>query len=187
MENEHKQRYDDSDIADAIESMKMGSAEAFRILYDKYKDSIYRFCVRMLDDRIAAKDLFQEVFLKVYESRAQFRGGSFTAWLYAVTRNLCINYLRTHKQYESFEEGYYIPMKSHEGDIGLKDSLEKAIAQLPIPLKEALLLREYEECSYQEIADILSIDVSLAKVRVHRARTLLRKLLTPIVKELNES
>jgi RNA polymerase sigma-70 factor (ECF subfamily) len=54
-------------------------------------------------------------------------------------------------------------------------------------LKEALLLREYEGYSYQEIAEILGIDLSLAKVRVHRARVQLRKILTPIVKEINES
>ena len=56
-----------------------------------------------------------------------------------------------------------------------------------LALREALILREYEECSYQEIAEILSIDLSLAKVRVHRARLLLKKLLKPIEKEYYES
>lgn len=186
MEKDHK-KYDDSDLLGTVESMKQGSAEAFRLLYDKYKDSVYRFCVRMIDDRILAKDAFQEVFIKVYEARSQFKAGSFSAWIYAITRNICINHLRARKEYETFDEGYHVPMKASDGDIGLKDFIEKAIAQLPISLKEALLLREYEECSYQEIADILDIDLSLAKVRVHRARTLLRKLLTPLVKELNES
>ncbi len=72
-------------------------------------------------------------------------------------------------------------------DIGMREFIEKSIAQLPVTLREALILREYEERSYQEIADILGIELSLAKVRVHRARLLLRKMLQPIMKEIHET
>jgi RNA polymerase sigma-70 factor (ECF subfamily) len=57
---------------------------------------------------------------------------------------------------------------------------------LPVSLREAIILREYQECSYQEIAEIVGIDLSLAKVRVHRARLILRKTLEPIAKEIYE-
>ena len=69
----------------------------------------------------------------------------------------------------------------------MKEAVSDAIALLPVSLREALILREYEEYSYQEIAEILNIYISLAKVRIFRARGILRKILTPIHKEIYES
>ena len=177
----------DDEIQIAVDNLKKGSAEAFHLLYDKYQQNIYRFCLRMLGDSSLAKDAFQETFIKVYENRKSFRGVNFSAWLYTIARHTCLNIIRSKKEHEIFDEIYHGPMKTPESDVGMRDFIERSIASLPVAMKEALILREYEECSYQEIADILGIDLSLAKVRVHRARTLLRKLLTPLVKELNES
>ena len=70
-------------------------------------------------------------------------------------------------------------------DVMLKKTIDEAIASLSVQLREAIVLREYQECSYQEIAQILDIDISLAKVRVHRARLQLRKILEPVVREYN--
>lgn len=178
---------DDAEIAQATENLKKGSAEAFHILYNKYQQNIYRFCLRMLGDSVIAKDAFQETFIKVYENCKSFKGNNFAAWLYTIARNTCLNYIRARKDHEIFDEVYHGQIRYQTSDIGMREFIEKSISQLPITLREALILREYEERSYQEIADILGIDLSLAKVRVHRARLLLRKLLQPIVKEINEA
>lgn len=170
-----------------IVDLRKGSAEAFQILYRKYNRKIYRFCLRMLNDEMLAEDAYQETFIKVYEHRRDFRGENFTAWLYTIARRSCLNIIRTKKQYEPFNELAYKTQLEAQRDIALKDILDKAIMSLPIPLREAVLLREYEECSYKEIADILDIQLSLAKVRVYRAREILRKILTPIKRELHES
>ena len=177
----------DDEIQQAAEDLKKGSAEAFHLLYDKYQLSIYRFCLKMLGDSALAKDAFQETFIKVYENRKSFRGANFAAWLYTIARHTCLNVLRAKKEFEIFDEVYHGQTNEPNEDVGMKDFIERAISSLPIALKEAFILREYEECSYQQIAEILGIDLSLAKVRVHRARLLLRKMLTPLVKELNES
>ena len=182
-----KHKANDEMVQEAVDNLKKGSGEAFHVLYNKYQQQVYRFCVRMVGDQNLAKDAFQETFIKVYENRKNFKGENFTAWLYTIARHTCLNQLRSKKEYESFDEVYHGSMKAPESDIGMKKFIDEAISMLPISLREALLLREYEECSYQEIADILAIDVSLAKVRVHRARVLLRKLLTPLMKEINES
>lgn len=171
----------------AIESLKTGSAEAFHVLYNKYQQKVYRFCLRMMVDPVQAKDAFQETFIKVYENRKNFKGTNFTAWLFTISRHVCLNMIRSQKNHETFDEIYHGNMKSPDSDVGLKEVLEQAVQSLPVNLKEALILREYEDCSYQEIADILGIDLSLAKVRVHRARLILRKILQPLVKEINES
>jgi len=175
------------DLEKAAIELKNGSAEAFHLLYQEYNQKVYRFCLRLLEDTNAAQDAFQETFIKVFEHRKEFRGGNFTAWLFTIARHTCLNYIRAKKEFETIDEALQIPDNIQESDIAVKDFIKIAISKLPINLKEAIILREYQECSYQEIADILGIDLSLAKVRVHRARLILRKLLKPIVKELYES
>lgn len=180
-------RENDEDLPDAAEKLRNGSAEAFKILYNFYSQKVYRYCLRFLGDSVLAEDAFQESFIRVYEHRESFRGDNFGAWLYTIARNTCMNYLRVKKEHDQFNEGFHGFENVESSDMGIKNNIDKAISQLPDSLREALLLREYEEMSYQEIADILNIDLSLAKVRVYRARIILRKLLKPLVKELNES
>jgi RNA polymerase sigma-70 factor, ECF subfamily len=142
----------------------------------------------MLSDTDLAEDAFQETFIRVFENRTSFRGDNFAAWLFTIARNTCLNQIRSRRDQESYDEVFHsIDYSENNSDLGMKSEIEKAIATLPLPMREAVLLREYEDFSYQEIADTLGIDLSLAKVRVHRARLILRKLLKPLVKELNES
>jgi RNA polymerase sigma-70 factor (ECF subfamily) len=180
-------------LQQAMQVLRQGSAEAFHLLYEKYNRKVFRFCLRMLGDTDTAKDAFQETFISIYEHRREFRGQNFQAWAFTIARHTCLNALRSRKEHESFDEISYYSMKGEpvaegtESDVGLKDCISKAVGILPLALREAFLLREYEECSYQEISDILGIDLSLAKVRVFRAREILRKLLTPLKQELYES
>jgi RNA polymerase sigma-70 factor, ECF subfamily len=178
---------DAGNLKEVMEDLRRGSAEAFKILYRKYNRKVYRFCLRMMGDEMLADDAFQETFIKVYEKRRQFRSMNFQAWLFSIARRTCLNLMRARKEYESFDEFYFEPPDEKQRDIGMRDFIEDALKMLPVPLREALILREYEDCTYQDIADILGIQLSLAKVRVHRAREILRKLLAPIKQELHES
>jgi RNA polymerase sigma-70 factor (ECF subfamily) len=176
-----------SELEIAGKELSRGSLEAFHFLYEKYQNNAYRFCLRMLGDESLAKDAFQETFIKVYEHRREFKGENFAAWLFTIARHTCLNMIRSQKEYDLFDEEFHSTQKAPYTDVGMKDYIEKAIAKLPVALREALILREYEDCSYNEIASILGIELSLAKVRVHRARLILRKLLKPLMKELHES
>ncbi len=173
---------------EAIIALQKGSAEAFHILYQNYAQKIYRFCIRMLGNTELAEDAFQEIFLKVYEKRSTFLGDNFSSWLFAIARNTCINTIRQKRDISEFDETLYDnDSNGNISDIELKDQIEKAILDLPSSLREALILREYDDLSYQEIAKTLNIDLSLVKVRIHRARLILRKVLKPLVKEIYES
>lgn len=174
------------DIESTIEELQKGSAEAFHILYHKYSQKIFRFCLRMLGDSKLAEDAFQETFIKLFEHKKDFRGDNFSAWLYAIARNTCLNMIRARKNFEQCDVLKNIPTKEINSDFFAKELIQKAIMDLPLALREAIILREYQECSYQEIADIVGIKLSLAKVRVHRARLILRKSLEPIAKEVYE-
>ncbi|MCX6155027.1 MAG: sigma-70 family RNA polymerase sigma factor [Candidatus Kapabacteria bacterium] len=177
------------ELRKAAENLRKGSAEAFKILYDNYQHKVYRYCLRILNSEALAKDAFQETFINVYEHRFDFQGKNFAAWLFTIARNSCMNILRNKRESgpSLAEDSQDFQLTENEDDFGLKQYIGKAIAMLPLPFREALVLREYQEYSYQEIAEILKIDVSLAKIRVYRARLILRKLLKPIHKELYES
>ncbi len=171
------------DIESASRELALGSVEAFNFLYERYHKKLYWFCLRMLGDSEAAKDAYQDAFIKVYDKRKEFRGENFSAWLFTIGRNICLNVIRARKEYSELEEDAQITDHVRESDIGMKDFINQSLMKLPVVYREVLILREYEDCSYQEIADILNIDLSNAKVRVHRARALMRKILTPIAKE----
>lgn len=174
------------DEESASQELIKGSTVAFNFLYERYNAKVYWFCLRMLGDAESAKDAFQEAFVKVFEKRNDFRGQNFQAWLFTIARHTCLNIIRSRKEHEELEEHTQVSDSLRESDIGMKDFIESALQKLPLAYREVLILREYEECSYQEIADILGIEVANAKVRVHRARTLMRKILTPIAKEYYE-
>lgn len=177
----------EEELKAAAELLRRGSAEAFHVLYKAYHAKVYKFCLRMLGNEASAKDAFQETFIRVYEHRMEFRGAGFASWLFTIARHSCLNVIRTRKEHEQFDELFHSKSYEMKGDVGMSDQINKAISMLPLQLREALLLREYDELTYQEIADVLGIDLSLAKVRVFRAREILRKILKPLHKEIHES
>lgn len=177
----------DKTLQEAMKNLQKGSAEAFRMLYERYNKKVYRFCLKMLGDEENARDAFQETFISIYEHRKDFKGNNFSAWLFTIARHNCLNIIRKRRESEIFNEEFHSIEEKVSSDVGLQDYIQKALNILPDALREAIILREYEGYSYQEIADITGIELSLAKVRVFRARTTLRKLLSPLQQELYES
>lgn len=165
-----------------VAAFRQGDRAAFRTIYDLYQSAVYRFCRHMLDDEAAAKDAFQDTFIRFYEHREELRGDNVRSWLFVIARRTCLNMIRSRrKTHEAFDEGAHAWKEDADVDIALREQIERAMKVLPHALREAMILREYEGHSYQEIADICSIDISLAKVRVHRARLMMRKLLAAVV------
>ncbi|OYT16240.1 MAG: hypothetical protein B7C24_08840 [Bacteroidetes bacterium 4572_77] len=169
-------------LQEAFRRLPEGSAEAFRYLFSTYRESVYRYCLKMLGgDSELAKDAFQETFIKVFENRFKFTGEKFQNWVLTIARNTCINMLRVQKESLMFDEAYIGGEKDETVDFMLKEKIEKAINSLPAQLKEAFLLREYNDLKYNDIAEILDVDVSLAKIRVFRARKKLQSIIKPII------
>ncbi len=160
--------------------------QAYRALYRRYDKRIYSYCLRALGNPEDARDVFQTISMTIYDKRQSFIDGSFAAWLFTITRNMCLKTLRNLKHTSEFVEDLHEPdqVESHSQDFLLRAELRKAINSLPEEFKEALELRYFDDLSYEEIADTLKITVSLAKVRVFRAKKQITKLLTPILDEL---
>jgi RNA polymerase sigma-70 factor (ECF subfamily) len=156
-----------------------GSPEAFTELFGRYKQPIHGFFRRRLSDPSRAEELAQETFLAVlraahrYEPRARFR-----TYLYAVALKI----LRAHRRKAIFRAAFLgqadkIPEASRQDATETGLWVRRAVAKLDPIDREILLLREFEQLSYAEIADLLRIPVNTVRSRLFRARTALRQLL----------
>ena len=117
------------ELKKAVDELKTGSAQAFHVLYTVYNQKVYRFCYRMLGDVQTAKDAFQETFIKIYDHRKEFRGSNFQAWLFTIARHTCLNYIRTRRVHETFEEDFHSSLSAADSDIGMQEFIKKALAK----------------------------------------------------------
>lgn len=174
-----------TDEARIIAAVLGGEVNAFEPLIAKYEKPIFNLMYRTTGSVDEAVELTQEAFLKAYDKLEQFeRGRNFFSWLYALAVNIGRDYLRYKKRnppsihdnpghsVEHAEAGPEDPRLTED-----YQSLLKALEQLPIDYREAVVLRYREERSMKEIADMLNLSVSGAKMRVHRGLEKLRTLL----------
>lgn len=149
-----------------------------------YKDKFYRFALRLVDNEFDAEDIMQELAIKIWELGEEFEKiENKDAWCMTVTRNMALDKIRSNQKrhYESMDKvspdlnetpG---PDKVYESnDIMLR--IRKLINKMPETYKTVIQLREIEEMSYKEIADIMKTDIQNVKVYIFRARKQLQEL-----------
>jgi RNA polymerase sigma-70 factor, ECF subfamily len=174
-----------SDDIDLIRRLKGGDQRAFEELLRKYQDRIYNLCRYMLQDPGDAQDAAQEVFLKAYGSlKAYASDSALYTWLYRITVNTCHDYNKKTRpkpfEDESAVDDFASAQPSPERLYQSKETgraIEAALQKLPKKLRAAIVLKEIEELSYEEIAEALSASVGTVKSRISRAREELRRLL----------
>jgi RNA polymerase sigma-70 factor (ECF subfamily) len=161
-----------------------GDTQSYSILVDRYKTMIYNLAYRMVGDEDTAKDLAQECFIAGYSGLAQFRFSSkYSSWIYSIALNKCRDHLRLTKETVSTDEiADILPDRGISPERAVsagqdKDLLQRALNDLPADYREVLILKHIEELSYEEISVITGLGVSALKVRAHRGREMLRKIL----------
>ncbi len=160
---------------------------AFRALYRRYDKRVFAYCLRAMKTREGAEDVFQSVMTLVFEKRASFTGGSFAAWLFTIARNQTLNHKQKQRITTDIDDISYTMHDESDRtgeDVLLSDALKKAISSLPEEFREPLELKHFDGFQYEEIADMLKISLSLAKVRVFRAKKMLHEALKPYLREL---
>ena len=165
-----------------MERFKNEDDGAFIQLYSRYQKRVYAYCVRMVNSRELAEDLFQDVFIRVSRKRKRFIGGNFSAWLFAITRNLCLNAIRDRPRRGVPIEDVSETLQASGDETEYDESLEllrQAIETLPPDMREPLILRVYDGLSYQEISDLTGTKLATVKVRVFRAKQRLYEILAP--------
>jgi RNA polymerase sigma-70 factor (ECF subfamily) len=172
----------------------------FDALFAKYEKKIFNIIYRMINDYEEASDLTAETFTSAFRHYDKFRGDSkvFT-WLYQIARNLCINRIRQRER----QRGMRIESLDQPRDANDEDSMTREIADLsqspqqmlekkelrqrvlaaieslPPDYKEVILLREFQELSYNEIVEVTGLTLENVKTRLSRARGMLRRKLEP--------
>ena len=164
-----------------IDRVLAGDRELFATLISRYSDPLYRHAVGMTGSPDDAADILQNSFIKAYQHLGEVRG-RFDAWVFRIVANGCKDWLknirRTHLSYEEDDQpsGYETP--EEELDRGeLRGDLDEALSALPSSLREAFVMKHVEGRSYEEMAELLETSVGALKMRVHRAREALQKLL----------
>lgn len=168
-----------------------GSQEAFEQLVLLYERSIYNIAYHYLMDRESAMDITQETFLKAYQSLADLKDqAAFGAWIKRICRNKCMDYLRKNKEntvsLEEMLEQEGMPKEPQAKDptpekrLNQKEmmrNLEKILRTLPAEYRQVLVLRAFEEYSYEEIAKITNTAIGTVKSRLFRAKKMLKEQL----------
>jgi RNA polymerase sigma-70 factor, ECF subfamily len=169
--------------AQLAREFKAGDDLALAAIYQRNKLPLYRFCLHMLGDPASAQDALQETFLQVLRARHQLRHPEkITAWLYAIARNHCRRCLRQRHRRETLTESQPVGVEATTGPPEDGITLRTLIGRLPPPYREVLILREYEQLSYREIAAIVGIRASAVKSRLFKARKQLYVQMNPLVK-----
>ncbi|MDX1438634.1 MAG: RNA polymerase sigma factor [Rubricoccaceae bacterium] len=170
-----------------IEAFQQGDEFAFAALYNRYKGPVFAFCVKMLLDRAAAQDVMQETFARVYENRQRLlNAASFKSWLFTIARNQCLNTIRRNERHVPLHPEIHEPANPGEatpfGKLLKAEQIElvnKFLTQLSPEYREVLVLREYQNLSYDEIAAVTRNTVSSVKSRLFKARRKLGEFLKP--------
>lgn len=179
-----------------IEQITAGDDRAFDALMERYKRPIVNFVFRIIGDAAEADDAAQEVFLHAYQTirKDGFQQGTakFSTWLFQIARNAAIDCLRRRKRRPTVslssmeEDGRNMGNAERTADreIAAKEIGEQiaaAIALLPEDQKTAIILSEYENLSYAEIAAIMKSSLKAVELRLYRARQFLRKRLAHLL------
>lgn len=187
----------DQDL-ELIEELREGSEEAFAVLISAYERPIYNFVYRLLEDPSDAPDVTQEVFLKVFRNVGAFRGEcSLKTWIYRIAVNEALNLRRWFSRHRRREvsldgagEGHaeltatladpqetqYEQVLRHER----MRAVETALAQVKESFRVAVVLRDIEGLSYEEIAEILQVSLGTVKSRILRGREALKQKLAAL-------
>jgi RNA polymerase sigma-70 factor (ECF subfamily) len=187
---------DDTDH-ELVRRVQAGDQSAFNLLVLKYQHRVLKLVGRFVNDPTEAEDVAQEAFLKAYRALASFRGDSaFYTWLYRIAINTAKNALVSQRRRPvDFDldlqdpDQYERQAKLKEADtpegVLLTDEIrtvvEEAMEQLPEDLRTAIVLRELEGLSYEEIAEAMDCPVGTVRSRIFRAREAIDKKLKPLL------
>src|SRR5215510_5728761 len=179
--------------ADIIEACKEGDREAFHILFEEHKDRIYTIAFHYSGDESMARDVTQQVFLKLFTTIGQFRENSqFSTWLYRIVANACADEHRKRRRFAPFSpeiEVSKMTVKSSQEEAyhrrQVADSVSAAIAELTPKLRLPILLKYVEGLSYDEIAEALGISIGTVSSRLNRGHKMLARKLSHLRSEFS--
>jgi RNA polymerase sigma-70 factor (ECF subfamily) len=193
--------------AEVLAGLCEGSERAFDWLISRYQASVYNLVYQIIEDRNNASDTVQEVFLKVFRGIREFRGQcSLKTWIYRIAVHEASNQRRWWSRHRRRELSLETPLSlaNEEGDertlgstlvderespydstanVELQEVVQRALAEIPPPFRAVIVLRDVEDLSYEEIAEVLQLRVGTVKSRLARGREALRPMLAEYLEQ----
>ena len=180
-----------------VERVQRGDKQAFDLLVRKYQHKLVQLIGRYVSNPADAPDIAQEAFIKAYRALPSFRGDSaFYTWLYRIAINTAKNHLLSQSRRPPGDDIDAGDAEQFAGDSGLKEyatpermllrdeiqtTINEAIETLPEDLKTAIILRELEGLSYEDIARAMDCPIGTVRSRIFRAREAIEKRLQPLL------
>ncbi|MDD3807604.1 MAG: sigma-70 family RNA polymerase sigma factor [Candidatus Marinimicrobia bacterium] len=183
-----KAKYTDEEL---IVLFQKGEERAYLELVHRYKDRLTNFVFRFVGSREMAEDIVQDTFLKLYTSSHMYKEiARFSTWIYTIAGNLAKTELRKRKRRKIYsihdmgidEKEFEIPSDTYNPERETRTAyqekeIQTAISRLPEQFKTAIILRDIQELSYEEISKIVGVPVGTVKSRINRGRQKLQELL----------
>ena len=176
-----------------MEKVRAGDMDAFRELVEMHQQRVIGTVARMIGDHNEAEDLSQQIFVRVWKSAPRWEPtAKFTTWLYTILRNLVFNECRRRARHKTtsldaatddadhpqqFADGNVKSPDATMLDEEMQDAIERSIQELPEAQRMAVIMRRYQDVSYEEIGEVLELTVPAVKSLLFRARTELREKL----------
>jgi RNA polymerase sigma-70 factor, ECF subfamily len=166
-----------------------GNREALSMIFERHKDGVFHFAYRMVNNRADAEDAVSDAFMRICDLKHRFETkAAFKTWFYTIVRNACIDKIRGKRKWTSMwftkpgcDEVQEMEFVSQDENVSqtlegkeAAQYVKEAIARLPMEQREAIVLREYNDLSYDEIAQILGCTLANVKILIYRARTQLK-------------
>ena len=143
---------------------------------DLYSDGVYRFILKNIKDKDTAQDIVQESYVRMWEKVKEVSYEKARAYLFTTAYHTMIDHIRKNQRISSLDEDYTLTHDESPGTYNdLKEVINEAVAKLPEIQRSAIILRDYEGYSYEEIGEILQLNESQVKVYIFRARTFLKQ------------
>jgi RNA polymerase sigma factor (sigma-70 family) len=153
--------------------------QLFEQIWNKYGKSLYYYIQKILPQETnSADDLFQEVMMKVYANLDKYNNHyNILPWLYRITRNHCVDYLKSKKENLEFDES--ISIEENHGDFNIEttDLIEKALETLEPLKREIVYLHYFENLKYRQIAEILDLNINSIKTHMKKSKQQLNSFL----------
>jgi len=168
---------------------QQGDRDAFRLLYERYRDRVYNFIFYSIGDQLRAEDILQMVFVKIFRGLPGFRfESSLSTWIYRIALNECLNQQRKRGLQQvpfetllgSDEEPSAAATDLQHAEAERREIVHRALMELSPKLRSVVALRYLEELSYEEIASVLECSAGTVASRLNRALSQLEQRLRPL-------
>lgn len=178
----------DNELYEMLHQGGKPGRDAFDVLYARYSSKIFTYCKKILNNSDTAEDIFQETFVRFFESaKVERKMTNVAGFLIRIARNLCLN--EKAKKYNDKVplEDFQMPYLDNSYEKKeLNDILNTALEALPEKFREVLILKEFMDLSYNEIAEALNTTLPVIRIRIYRARNKLREILQPYFEEYDK-